>query len=441
MVERRAILALLATAAALPFARPALSASKPPALRGALDASSMKKSDLQAMIDTAAGSDTPLYLPPGTYKATNLVLPDRTRITGVPGASRIVHTGPLNSAEGARRIELSGITIESGGGTTEDMNGGLLQLTGIGALSIDNCEIRGGTKHGLRLERCAGRVERSRFSGSGQAGIFAVNSAGLTIDGNMVSDCGNGGILIHRWDKGEDNSVVTGNRITRIRADDGGTGENGNGINVFRAGGVMIANNHISDCAFTAIRANSGDNVQISANQCLRSGETAIYVEFAFQGAVVSGNLVDGAANGISIANFNEGGRLVSITGNVVRNLKLDGPYKPDVAFGTGIAAEADTVISGNVIEGAPYWALQLGWGPYLRNLVVTGNVIRQSAVGCAVSVADGAGTAIIADNVFEAMKDGAVFGYAWEKRQTGELAKAGAEAFPHLQIERNRII
>jgi uncharacterized secreted repeat protein (TIGR03808 family) len=441
MYNRRAILGLFVSSLALISASRASAASKAPALRGALDASSLPKGSLQAMIDEAARSGTPLYLPPGTYKAANLTLPDGTRITGVSGASRILHRGSVNSAAGATRIELSGIVIESDGGTSGELNGGMVQLTGISALSIDNCEFRGGAKHGLRLEGCAGRVERSRFSGAGQAGMFAVNSTGLTIDGNTVGDCGNGGILVHRYDKGEDNSVVTGNRISRIRADDGGTGESGNGINVFRAGGVMIANNHISDCAFTAVRANSGDNVQVSDNQCLRSGETAIYVEFAFQGAVVSGNLVDGAANGISIANFNEGGRLVSVTGNVVRNLTLDGPYKPDVAFGTGIAAEADTVISGNVIEGAPYWALQLGWGPYLRNLVVTGNVIRQSAVGCAVSVADGAGTAVIADNIFEAMKDGAVFGYAWEKKVSGDLTKSGGSAYPHLTVERNRVL
>jgi uncharacterized secreted repeat protein (TIGR03808 family) len=441
MHHRRTMLALIGSVLALPVTRQALAATKQPALRGALDASTAGKGDLQAMIDEAARSDTPLYLPAGTYKATNLVLPDRTRIIGVPGASRILHRGALNSAESARRIELTGLVIEADGGTIADQNGGLLQLTGIGELAIDNCEIRGGSKHGLRLELCGGRVDRSRFSGSAQAGIFAVNSAGLTIAGNTVFDCGNGGILVHRWEKGEDNTVVSGNRITRIRADDGGTGENGNGINVFRAGGVMINDNHISDCAFTAVRANSGDNVQISNNQCLRSGETAIYVEFAFQGAVVSGNLVDDAANGISIANFNEGGRLVSITGNVVRNLRLDGPYKPDVAFGTGIAAEADTVISGNVIEGAPYWGLQLGWGPYLRNIVVTGNVIRSAAVGCAVSVADGAGTAIIADNVFEDMKDGAIFGYAWEKKVSSDLTKTEQPIYPHLTVERNRVI
>ncbi len=37
--------------------------------------------------------------------------------------------------------------------------------------------------------------------------------------------------------------------------------------------------------------------------------------------------MMDGAANGISIANFDQGGRLASVTGNVVRNLTLKGPY------------------------------------------------------------------------------------------------------------------
>ncbi|MEH0071825.1 hypothetical protein V6L77_18445 [Pannonibacter sp. Pt2-lr] len=46
---------------------------------------------------------------------------------------------------------------------------------------------------------------------------------------------------------------------------------------------MIIASNHVSDCAFSAIRANSASNVQISGNTCLRSGETAIYSEFSFE--------------------------------------------------------------------------------------------------------------------------------------------------------------
>jgi uncharacterized secreted repeat protein (TIGR03808 family) len=150
--------------------------------------------------------------------------------------------------------------------------------------------------------------------------------------------------------------------------------------------------------------------------------------------------MIDGAANGISIANFDQGGRLASVTGNVVRNLTLAGPYQHEVGFGIGIAAEADTLISGNVVEDAPRWGLQIGWGPYLRNVVANGNVVRKAPVGCAVSVADGAGTAVITDNVFQAVTEGAVLGFEWEKKVSGELADGGGPPYPQLTVERNRI-
>ncbi len=445
------MLGLTAATAAAMLAPRAFATSPQPDLRGSIDpvkyktvpdAGDRKSVSLQKMIDEASRADVPVFLPPGTYRVSNLTLPDNTRITGVPGASRIVYTGDghLFSAENVKRIELSNIVIDGQNRWLGDYANALVQFTGIDEVVIDNCEIRGSAKHAVQLERCGGRIERSRISGAGQSGIYAVETSGISITGNAVFDCGNGGILVHRWKKAVDNAIVTNNRVYRIRANDGGTGQNGNGINIFRADNVMVANNHVSDCAFTAIRANSGSNVQISGNQCLRSGETAIYVEFEFEGAVVSNNMIDGAANGISIANFDQGGRLASVTGNVIRNLTLEGPYKPDVGFGIGIAAEADTLISGNVVEGAPRWGLQLGWGPYLRNLVVTGNIIRKARIGCAVSVAEGAGSAVITDNVFQETPDGAVLGFEWVKKVTGELAAAGDAAYPQLTIERNRV-
>lgn len=420
-------------------------------LRGPIDAVQLeafpvatdrKSVSLQAMIDRASAANVPVFLPPGTYKVSNLVLPENTRITGVPGASRIVYTGAgrLFSAENVKRIELSNIVIDGQNRWLGDDDAALVQFTGVDEVVIDNCEIGGSRKHAVQLERCGGRIERSRISGAAQSGLYAVESLGLSVTGNEVFDCGNGGILVHRWKKAADDSIVSGNRVYRIRANDGGTGQNGNGINIFRADSVMVTNNHISDCAFTAIRANSASDIQITGNQCRRSGETAIYVEFEFEGAVVSNNLVDGAANGISIANFDQGGRLASVTGNVVRNLALKGPYEHEVGFGIGIAAEADTLVSGNIIEGAPRWGMQLGWGPYLRNLVVTGNIVRKAPVGCAVSVADGGGTAVITDNVFQEVSIGAILGFEWDKKASRELATSATSPYPQLTIERNRI-
>lgn len=155
----------------------------------------------------------------------------------------------------------------------------------------------------------------------------------------------------------------------------------------------------------------------------------------------MSGNVVDGAANGISIVNFNEGGRLAVVNGNIIRNIRAAAPYPPlDAGFGIGIAAEADTVISANVIENTGKWGMLLGWGPYLRNLTVTGNLVRQVPVGCAVSVAEGAASALIAENTFSETQEMAIAGYRWNERATGELVATPDTGYAHLTIERNRL-
>ena len=460
MISRRTALRMLAgglgagaLGAALPsrvFAAP--SSFSTVDLRGSIDAGQngitpgggdKQSRKLRDLIAKAARQNTPVFLPPGNYQVSDLDLPDGARITGVPGASRLVYSGDgyLLRADDARRIELSNLVIDGGNRWLDDQTPALVHLRGVADVRIDNCEIAGSRKTAVQLERCGGRIERTRISGAAEYGLYAVESTGLSVTGNTVFDCGNGGVLIHRWTKGIDGTIVAGNRLYRIGSTNGGTGQYGNAINLFRADNVMVSGNHITDSAFSAIRTNSASNAQIANNQCFNSGETAIYAEFAFEGAMVSGNIVDGAANGISIVNFNEGGRLATVTNNIVRNLKSTGPYVLDEAiFGVGISVEADTVVTGNVIEGVPLWGLALGFGQYLRNVVATGNIVRQAKVGCAVTVAEGAGTALITNNIFEGMKDGAVIGYRWKAPATTELGRGDGQGFKHLTIAGNRV-
>jgi uncharacterized secreted repeat protein (TIGR03808 family) len=398
---------------------------------------------LARLLKDAAGQNMPVFLPPGDYPVSGLVLPDGTRLVGIAGASRLVQAGasPLLQADGARRIELSDLVLDGASRPLAGEEPGLAQFRNVAALTIDNCEVENSGHTGLRLEGCSGSITRCRISRAAAYGLYAVNSTGLSVRDNGVFDCGNGGILIHRWDKGRDGSVVSGNRVERTGAAKGGTGQYGNAINLYRADDVIVSGNHISDSAFSAIRANGASNAVITDNHCRSSGETAIYAEFSFEGAVITGNLVDGAANGISVVNFNEGGRLATVSGNVVRNLRLTGPYTiDDPIFGVGISVEADTTVTGNVIENAPFCGLALGFGPYLRNVIATGNIVRQAGIGCAVTVVEGAGDAIIANNIFQSLKRGGVIGYRWRDVATGDLAKGGAETFAHLTIEGNRV-
>lgn len=420
-------------------------------LRGAIDAGAAglrsgggeeQTRKLRELIAQASQADQWVFLPPGRYEVNDLALPDRTRLMGIAGATTLALGGGgpfIRSEPGTRRIELDGITFDGAGRPLPDQVPALLHLRDVADLTMEKCTVEGSSKTALQLERCGGVLRANRISAISEYGLYAIDSTGLGIRENLVSGCGNGGILVHRREKGEDGTIVSGNRITRTGAGYGGTGQFGNAINLYRADGVIVLGNHISDSAFTAIRANAASNVQISDNHCLRSGETAIYSEFGFEGALVTGNLVDGAANGINIANFNEGGRLAIVSSNIIRNISLVGPYEHDsVGFGIGIGAEADTVVSGNVLENVPRFAMLVGWGPYLRNVSVTGNIVRRARIGCAVSVVEHAGSALVSDNIFDGVEDGAILGFRWHDRATGELL-GGEERFPHLTVEGNR--
>jgi hypothetical protein len=142
--------------------------------------------------------NVPVFLPPGVYKVSNLTLPDNTRITGVPGASRIVYTGDghLFSAENARRIELSNIVIDGQNRWLGDDAGALVQFTGVDEVLIDNCEIRAAASMRCSWSAAAGGSSAAGSPAPGNPGIYAVESAGLSVTGNEVFDCGNGGILI-----------------------------------------------------------------------------------------------------------------------------------------------------------------------------------------------------------------------------------------------------
>ncbi len=137
-------------------------------------------------------------------------------------------------------------------------------------------------------------------------------------------------------------------------------------------------------------------------------GEVAIYSEFEFQGAVIANNIIDTAATGISVTNFQEGGRLSVIQGNLIRNLFRREHEKEDKR-GEGIGVEADAVVSGNTIENAPSVGIQIGWGPFMRDVAATGNVIRRARVGISVTSSPEAGSCVIAGNVISEAKDGAI--------------------------------
>jgi len=391
---------------------------------------------LQEAADAAANSGTPLYLPAGTYSTGRLTLKPGTHINGVPGLTilRYATGGAILETEGTDNVRLSGLVLD-GADKALGENGALLIATEATHLDVTDCRFLGSSEDGIVLRKVSGHIADCEIGYIRKAALFSEDAKGLEIAHNHVHDCGDNGILVWRSDVGEDGTIVTSNRIDRIAAKSGGSGQNGNGINVFRAGSVLVNGNRIADCAFSAIRSNSGSNCQMIGNSCARLGEVALYAEYSFEGAVIANNIVDAAAMGVSVTNFKEGGRLAVVQGNLIRNLFL---RKDADSRGIGIGVEADAVVSGNVIEGAPAYGILVGWRSYLRDVSVTDNVIRKCHIGIGVSVSPSAGTALITDNLITDAKDGAIRAMNGPTPVGPDLARDSAEAYRNVAVYTN---
>ena len=396
---------------------------------------------LQSAIARAAAAGSLLRLPPGVYRAGALQLPPFAAIAGVIGSTRLIMTsGPsLLMATGSDYVSISGLVLDGNHVTLPDGRG-LVHLTQGRALRLIDCMIINAGGNGVTLDAIAGELTGITVIDAANHAIFSNDAAGLRVAGNTVQRAGNGGILVWRSKPGDDGTLVVDNRIEDVANKAGGSGQYGNAINVFRADNVIVRGNRIRNAAFSAVRGTSASNLQIVGNTCSGLGECAIYAEFGFEGAVISNNIVDGAAVGVSVTNFDKGGRLGVVQGNLIRNLVRQQPPGSDPNDTIGISVEADTVVNGNIVESAKGVGIQAGWGSYLRDVTITANIVRNTDYGITVSVASGAGTAVIANNLVSGTPLGAIVGKEWAKTVTGDLSKEGAERYAQLSIDGNRV-
>ena len=398
---------------------------------------------LQSGIDAAARSRAPLMIAPGIYRAGDLKLPSGTQLFGVRGATQVVlaEGRSLLAATGADHVTLAGLTLDGGKRPLGEAHG-LVELENCRAVRVVDCEFLASGGHGIRCAAVDGEVSGTTFADIADVAIFVYDAAGLTLARNAITGAGNNGIQIIRSAPGDDGTIVVDNRIENIANRSGGSGQYGNAINAFRAANVIVRGNRIRRCAFSGVRGNTASNIHIEGNSISEAGEVALYAEFGFEGAIIANNTVEGAAIGVSVTNFNDGGRLAVVQGNIIRGLKTQRPAgtDPSDSAGIGIAVEADTVVAGNVIENAPLAGITLGWGRYLRDVAATGNVVRSADIGIGVSVTPGAASVLIANNLVSGSTRGAIVGMAGGKAVTGDLTLGGAEKFPNLTVSGNRV-
>jgi uncharacterized secreted repeat protein (TIGR03808 family) len=399
--------------------------------------------NLQRAIDEAARGQVPLALPPGVYRTGMLRLQSGSQLVGVRGATKLIFNGgaSLLQGEGTDSIGLHGLTLD-GSSIPLPTRRGLVHCLGGRDVRITDCEITASGGNGIWFEQVSGDISGNIFTGIATTAVVSFDALGLIVSRNTISGTSDNGIEILRTSIGDDGTLVADNRIENIKAGPGGSGQYGNAINAFRAGNVIVRGNRIKNCDYSAVRGNSASNIQITGNSVSDVREVALYSEFSFEGAVIANNTVDGAAVGVSVCNFNEGGRIAVVQGNIIRNLLPKRPIgtAPDDDAGVGIYIEADSSVTGNVIENAPSFGIVAGWGKYLRDIAITGNVIRKAFVGIGVSVVPGAGTALVGNNMISETPRGAVVGLDHARAVTTDLSAEGAQRYAQVVVGTNAV-
>ena len=449
--RRRLLVGLVAGAATAPLPAWAKAAAPaaPTSLSGAdfgivADGEADQSALFQKAVNAASGAGLPLVLAGGRYVASNVKIPFGCTISGAAGAAEInaARDEPIFVADDQPGIVLQHLNFQGyvQGSGSGKINGrsGLLAFKNCDNLMLTALRLGTGHGNGIYLENCSGRINGSDVTNFDATGIFAVNSHDLILAQNRIANCGNGGIRIWRNEAGADGTIVTANHIADIAARDGGSGQNGNGINVYKADEVVISDNVIDGCAFSAVRVNTGKNVAIRGNTCTHSGEVGIYSEFAFSGSVIANNIVDGATGGISITNLDQDGHLAVCSGNIVRNIiPKAAPQPDDVPY--GIYAEAETTIVGNTVENVPGIGIIAGNGRFLRNVLIAGNVVFTVRKGIGVSVDDGSGAVEITGNIVSGVTENGIVGLHGIEMVSDDLARDAAK-YPNLAISGNTV-
>ncbi len=225
--------------------------------------------------------------------------------------------------EGANNVGLTGITLRRRRHSAAG-SGAAWCIASAGATSASpTAKSSGSGGNGIWLEQVSGDISGNIFRKIATTAVVSFDALGLIVSRNTITDTNDNGIEISaHGDRRRRHAWLRDNRIEDIKAGPGGSGQYGNAINAFRAGNVIVRGNRIRNCDYSAVRGNSASNIQNHGQQRQqRRARSRSIPSSRSKAAVIANNTVDGAAVGVSVCNFNEGGRIAVVQGNIIRNL------------------------------------------------------------------------------------------------------------------------
>ena len=429
---------------------------------------------LQDAINQAQTTQLPLFIKPGTYATGNLVISaPKVQISATPGTVTILSSSSVNGfnldiranagGPSVADVTLRGIAFWGANlpfATAVDPAkryvfgqfalagmpafNGIVTALNVVRLVVEDCQIGGSGSNGLALWGCTAEIRNNDFVGNFLNAIYVSDGWSSVIADNFIRDGKNAGIFVTRQAIAFDGTIIRGNRIHNTGATWNTTagqvsssGWLGNAIYAYQANNIVIDGNVCYNSTFSGVRLFDCWNFAATNNQIFQCGETALFCEAPvppgagvageanpnrFEGGVIANNVVVNAGNGVTVTNGWYGGRRVSITGNHVKTITRNTIATNDPAYpsyqttASGIVAENDCVVSGNIVEecqsGAGIALMSQGFanGSTLKSTGnANGNTIKKSQIGIAFFKEASTGYSLITGNLIEGYTNGAI--------------------------------
>jgi uncharacterized secreted repeat protein (TIGR03808 family) len=399
-------------------------------------------------IAEATRRSRPYVLPPGVTTIYQLALPDGAHLLAARGGStlRLGYAGPMiSNALPCDRVTFEGVTFDGAG---RPITGpyGLLTFTDVAHVEMDSCNLHD-SAIALLNRRCGGRIRLSTFHDLTDTAVYDDNCAGMVIDANKIMRCGDNGV--HHWStktRRHDGSRISNNVITDVSNRSRGDGLYGNGVRVAECGPVVVENNVIERCEYSAVRNTGGWDIVVANNRCKSFNERAMYAEFGFRNATFKNNVIEDCGAGIAATNYigPGNGAGAEIIGNIVSKIR---PSHPDNEFGpqmgwlSGIEGEGDVRIAGNIVTGSPGFGILAGFFHARQNVTVEGNRLIDNEYAIGVATQGDPGPCAIIANELRGSRKGNIVAMLQTEVVSGDLAVTGdAGHYKNLTLRDNRV-
>jgi hypothetical protein len=329
---------------------------------------------VQAAVDAAGKVHGTVFIPPGRYLFTALVIKDQTNhaILGAGANSILVTASNLGviACQNCSRLLIADLAIEGDSDVNKYYQRGVYWQSVFDSMVRNVSVADVGYDAILLLDGCIGNtimgcfVDKAYDDGINIGGTAVPPTTDTTVVGNIIKNVNHDGIHIST---GSLRTSAQGNKISGCDV----------GVGLYTAAQVTVVGNIIENCDTWGIGVHAGPCSDFTlANNVMRGGTVGIWIESYCHNYAINGNVIkDPSQYGIAILEKKQNAEYASLIGN-----QISGGCAKAAIFLSGCT---DSIVAYNQISGVTAMGISLAESAeYCVRITISHNHIACATTG-----------------------------------------------------------